>query len=62
MKINKCRKCGSKRLHTLKEDKDAIICIDCGTLHELDYGKVDKLSFIIYKRQYVKNKKEQEND
>lgn len=57
MEIDKCRNCGSKKLYTLKENKDSILCMKCGYLHELVFEKTDKLSFILWKRQKQKKEK-----
>jgi len=59
MKLNKCKECGSERLHYLKDIDNNILCIDCGTIHELNYYKVDKLSFFLYKREYNKELKKE---
>ena len=52
--IDKCIKCGSKRIHYPKGDSSFMICMDCRTLHEIETTKCDRLSFYLWKREFAK--------
>jgi len=58
--INECWNCKSKNL--FKTDDSFIICLDCQEYYEVQHKRIDNLSFWIYKRQYVKKCRKQENN
>lgn len=57
-RVEKCWKCKGTNLY--KPNDDFILCLDCGEYYEVVSEKIDKLSFWIYKREYVKYKKKKD--
>ena len=49
----KCYNCGSKRL--FHSGEESFLCMDCRFFHEIEYKKVDDLSWWLWSREYNKN-------